>query len=101
MGVNVGEQGVGDLKAVALHEARVAEDKPGLAVGPDLAVVEEDDAGAELEDHLQVVSGDEPGVGERGEMGDERAAGLGIEVGAGLVEDEDLRPHHQHAGERG
>ena len=78
----------GDFEAVGVHEFFVGEDFSRRAVDLDAAVVEEDDAVAEVEDHFEVVAGDDLGGGTVMQEVDELPAGAGVEIAGGFVEGE-------------
>ena len=79
----VGEEGVGHFEAVLGHQFGVGEDGFGLAVGDETTLAEEEDPAAEVEDHLEVMAGDESGVREGVELGDEEAPGARRRIGDG------------------
>ena len=75
----------------------------GRAGADDLAFVHDHQPVAELLGLVHVVGGDDqchPFLLEAIEPIPEKVAGLGIESGGGLVEDQDLRPVDQTAGNR-
>ena len=86
------------LEPVRVHQLGVAEQLAAWAVGDDSSGVEQDGPGAELQDHLEVVSGDQLGAGEAVNEPDEPPPTAGVEVGRGFVEHEHRWPARQHAG---
>ena len=91
---------VGSFEAVLEHEGFVVEDVGGGAFGDDLAVIDGDDAWAEIDDEFHVVSGDNLCDGQLAQQCSECASAAWIESVSRLIEQQDLRIHGQHGGQR-
>ena len=66
-------EGMWDLEVAALHQLCVGQDVCRVALCHEPATVEHQDAGAEIEDHLQVMTRQNAGILEVGELLDELA----------------------------
>ena len=79
------------LESVALHEFRIAENIATGAVGNNPAAIEQNRPGADFQDHLEVMRGNELGRGKGPDQVNEPAPAAGIEICGRLVE-------HKHRG---
>lgn len=77
------------LEAVPQHQLLVREQRDGWPLGDELAMVEDEDAGAQLDDQLEVVGGNERCDWDLPQQGDQVAAAARIEAARWLVENED------------
>lgn len=73
---------------MAVHEERIGQDALGGAVGLKSAGVDDQNAGAEIEDKIQIVRGDELQAGEMAEDPLQLSPGAGVERCRRLVENE-------------
>src|SRR5262249_27494061 len=80
---------------MGLDQPCVSQDQAALAVSHYLATVEQDSARADFQDHLKIVSGDQPRGGKVLDQADEPPPPARIEVGGRLVEHEYRRPARQ------
>ena len=76
---------------MALHEFRIAENVATGAVGNNPAAIEQNRPGADFQDHLEVMRGNELGRGKGPDQVNEPAPAAGIEICGRLVE-------HKHRG---
>ena len=92
---------VGQLHGLRIGELEEAVDVPDVAGRPLLQV--QDPVGAQVQGLLDPVLDDDDRaalVGQVAEQGQQPLGGRRVEVGQGLVDDEDPRPEHEDAGHR-
>ena len=69
----MGQQGMRDLEVASLHELHVGQDLCRIALGDESASVQDQNPGAEVQDHFQIVARQNPGILEVVELLDELA----------------------------
>ena len=89
----------GLFQARLLQQGAVRKDVRNGGVRQNGAVLHHDAARAQVHDHVQVMGGDDLGMGELAQQADERAAGGGVQVRAGLVQHQDVRTHGKDSGD--
>ena len=88
---------MGLLQAMGEHQLLVGEQRDGGAFGHQLAFIENDHAGAEVHDQLQVVGGDDFGAGQGLQQGFEFAPATRVEVAGRFIQHEHRRFAGEHA----
>jgi hypothetical protein len=86
---------------VLIEQLDVGEHLAARPVGYDAAGIEKDDSPADLEDHLEVVSGDEHRAFESLDEPDEASPSAGVEVRGRLVHHKHRRTAGEDSGEAG
>ena len=75
-----GLEAKGLFQVACLHEITVFKDRLGWAIGHNLAVVDDDGSLAEVEDHVEIMGGNNLGVLKAIKQFDKAAPRLGVEV---------------------
>ena len=76
----VWQEGVRDFEVAGLHQFLICENSCRIALGNEPAVVQNENTGAEIQHHLQVVARKHPGVLKAVELMDELAARFRVQV---------------------
>jgi hypothetical protein len=98
--IRAGLHAQGLLEVAGFEKLRIAEYFRRWAVGHYLALVNHNGAFAKIENHIQVVGGDDFRMPEGAQQIDELASGFGVKVRSRLIQDENIR-HHGKDGRNG
>src|SRR4051812_1132337 len=84
---------------MAFQEPRVRENLQGRSIRADLALIEHDDPGTKLQDHFEIVAGNELGSGGSFQDRQELTPSARVEIARGLIQREEGRAARQDTRE--
>ena len=91
--------GAGTFQPVRVEEVGIAKHVTGRAISNNTTAIEQDRPAAQLQDHLQVVGGDQLGRMQARDQLDEPAPAARVQVGRRLVEDQDRGVTREDTGQ--